>query len=86
MIASDMTPVALAAPTIATVNAAAACRLVHVGREAALTVARRLRAAGWLVPLHDTPVGPRGQRIWAVAAAYHPLTWRLVGQVRYRPM
>lgn len=70
-------------PALGPADAAELCDQVHPSREEAMAIARRLRAAGWVVPLLDTPVPlhPDGARV--VAAVYHPGTFEAVGHVMY---
>lgn len=71
-------------PSIDLLDAAGMCAQVHPSREEALAVARRLRAAGWMVPLYDAPVGPRSDGTWVVAVLHHPANFNRIGEVRYR--
>lgn len=71
-------------PSIDLLAAARLCAPVHPSREEALAVARRLRAAGWVVPLYDSPVGPRSDDTWVVAVLHHPNGFERIGEVRYR--
>lgn len=70
-------------PALGPTDAAELCDQVHPTWEEAMAVARRLRAAGWVVPLLDTPapLQPDGARV--VAAVYHPRTFEVAGHVMY---
>lgn len=71
-------------PEIDRDEAIALCGQVHQSHADAMAVACRLRAAGWIVPIHDTPAGPRPDGTCAIAAVHDPQTFRRVGEVSYR--
>lgn len=70
-------------PALGPADAAELCDPVYPSREEALAVARRLRAAGWVVPLLDTPVPLAPDGAWVVAAVYHPRTFEVAGHVKH---
>jgi hypothetical protein len=62
------------------------CDHVYRSRAEALEVARRLQAAGWIVPLLDapaTPGAPRAGGIRVLACVYHPVSYESPGEVVY---
>jgi hypothetical protein len=70
-------------PALGPADAVELCDEVYSSQEEAMAVARRLRRAGWIVPLLQPPgpVRPDGTRV--VATVYHPQTFEAAGHVMY---
>ncbi|HEY8472433.1 MAG TPA: hypothetical protein VIL37_07320 [Natronosporangium sp.] len=68
-------------PAIRLPDAVDLCAQPYATWQEALTVARRLRAAGWVVVEHTgiPPRRPDGSRL--VASVYHPITYESPGDV-----
>ena len=72
-----------AEPLIRDADAADMCDEVYASREEAIAVARQLRAAGWVVPLLNSPSPPTPDGVRTVAIVYHPQTYESPGHVTY---
>lgn len=59
------------------------CVTVHPTQEAAMEEARRLRGAGWIVPLLAAPSPPNADGVRTVATVYHPGTYESPGDIGY---
>jgi hypothetical protein len=71
-------------PSVGRADAVDLCLQVYASREEAVAVARRLRAAGWIVPLLSTPSKPRGDGTRVVATVYEPGSFESPGEITYR--
>lgn len=75
-----MCPNDLEEPYIRLIDAVELCAQPYLTRREALTVARRLRAAGWVVVEHTGDSWrPDGTRM--VASVYHPITYESPGDI-----
>lgn len=68
-------------PTIGAVDAEDLCYETYPSRSEALGVARRLRAAGWVVVEHDGRPSYRPDGLSIAATVYHPHTYDSPGDL-----
>lgn len=68
-------------PSIRPVDAAELCAARYRSRSEALAVARRLRAAGWLVIEHPERPRRRPGTVSMVASVYHPVSYESPGDL-----
>jgi hypothetical protein len=68
-------------PDIRLIDAVELCAQAYPTRREALTVARRLRAAGWVVVEHTGSSARRPDGARMVASVYHPITYESPGDV-----
>jgi hypothetical protein len=71
----------LTEPTIDTVDAEDLCDIAYPSRREALGVARRLRAAGWVVVEHHGRPSHRPDGLSLAASVYHPSTYESPGDL-----
>lgn len=69
-------------PTIRPIDAEELCADPYPSLGEALAVARRLRAAGWVVIEHDRRSPPPRSGTRMVASVYHPATYESPGDLR----
>lgn len=72
-------------PAIRPVDAEDLCTVRYHDRDEALTVARRLRTAGWVVIEYEDHLPRRPDGIRVVASVYHPVTYESPGDVLLAP-
>lgn len=68
-------------PDIGPLDAAELCAEAYPDRREALAVARRLRAAGWVVVEHPEHPARRPDGLAMVASVYHPSTYDSPGDL-----